>query len=91
MKLKAMRDEILIRRIVEEHTQSGIYVPDMQRCMKGEVLSVGPNVTRHGKQVPAEVEEGQVVIFPKGTGQNVTGENETLLMLKHTDVLGIIG
>lgn len=91
MKLRAMRDEVLIRRIVEEQTESGIYIPETaSKCMKGEVLSVGPRVMRYGKEVPSEVEEGQTVIFPKGTGQNVKTEDETLLMLKHTDVLGIL-
>lgn len=91
MKLKALRDEVLIRPIQKEKTQGGIIISEkVSTSSRGEVVSVGDHVLRYGKEVDAEVTEGDIVFFSRGTGKLVDTEDEKLFMLKHTDILGKI-
>ena len=91
MNIRALRDEVLIKQILEEETSSGIIIPNSARkCLKGKVLSVGKNRIKGKRQLSPEVSEGDIVLFPQGTGQLIdTGEGK-VLMIKHEDILGQI-
>jgi chaperonin GroES len=91
MKLQAIRDEVIVKKIVEKETKGGIVLPDSaQKCMKAEVLSVGKKCDKHGNETSLEVEVGDTVIFPNGTGRVLEYDDETFLMLKQEDILGVL-
>lgn len=91
MKVKAMRDEVLVRRIVKEKTKSGLIIPDaVKSCTKGEVVSVGKRIDKNGNIEELEVTVGDTVLFPKATGQELDVGDEKLVMIKHEDILGKI-
>jgi co-chaperonin GroES (HSP10) len=87
MKIKALRNEVIVERIIKEQTGSGLYIPQATKnCMRGTVVSVG-------NKVDADINEGDTIIFPRGTGQLVGEEPnnaDKLVMLKQEDILGII-
>ena len=92
MQIKALRDEVIVKRIDQSETsKGGLVIPDVARkCMKAIVLSVGKRLVRHKKEVEPEVSVGDTVVFPRGTGQIIDTGKEKLLMLKHEDILGKI-
>lgn len=92
MNIRALRDEVIVERIIDEESESGLYIPESaKKCNKAKVLSVGRRVTRNGKSVEPEVSIGDIVVFPQGTGILMeTGEDQKPLMLKYQDILGIL-
>ena len=93
--LKPLSNRLLVERTdSEETTSSGIIIPDSakEKPQEGKVVSVGPGSRdKEGEVVPMEISIGDLVLFAKYGGTDVTLEGKEYLMLKEDDVLGIIG
>ncbi len=94
MKFRPLHDRVLIRRIEEESkTPGGLIIPDTakEKPQQGEVLAVGPGARdENGKIVPPDVKVGDKVLFGKWSGSEVTIDGEELLIMKESDILGIL-
>lgn len=95
MKFRPLGDRVVVRRIKEDQkTAGGIIIPDTvaEKPQEGEVISVGPGaLDDSGKRVPSEVKAGDYVLFGKWSGTEVKVGGEDLLIMKESDILGIIG
>jgi len=94
MKFRPLQDRVLIRRLTQdEKTAGGIIIPDtaQEKPMEGEVVSCGP-VARgeDGKLVPMDVKKGDRVLFGKWSGTEVKIDGEELVIMKESDILGVI-
>jgi chaperonin GroES len=94
MTFRPLHDRVLVRRIEEhEKTAGGIIIPDTakEKPMQGEVVSVGPGARdESGKLVPLEVKAGDRVLFGKWSGTEVKIDGKELLIMKESDILGIV-
>jgi chaperonin GroES len=94
MAFRPLHDRVLIRRIEEENkTPSGIIIPDTakEKPQQGEILAAGPGARDEaGKLVPLDVKPGDKVLFGKWSGSEVTLDGEELLIMKESDILGIL-
>ena len=94
MKFRPLHDRIVLRRIEgEEKTKGGIIIPDnaKEKPQEGEVIAVGPGARdESGKLVPLDVKRGDKVLFGKWSGTEVKIDGEELLIMKESDILGII-
>ena len=94
-KFRPLHDRIVVRRVdAEEKTAGGIIIPDTakEKPMEGEVISVGPGARDdHGKLVPLDVKSGDRILFGKWSGTEVKLNGEDLLIMKESDVMGILG
>ena len=95
MKFRPLHDRVLVRRLGEEEkTAGGIIIPDTakEKPMQGEIVAVGTGArTDDGKVVPPDVKAGDVVLFGKWSGTEVKVDGEDLLIMKESDIMGIIG
>ena len=94
MKFKPLQDRVVVRRIQEEEkTPGGIIIPDTakEKPSEGEVVAVGPGARNDkGEVVPLEVKAGDRVLFGKWSGTEVKIDGEELLIMKVSDIMGII-
>jgi chaperonin GroES len=94
MKFRPLGDRVVVRRVKEDQkTPGGIIIPDTvaEKPQEGEVISVGPGaLDDHNKRVPPEVKAGDTVLFGKWSGTEVKIDNEDLLIMKESDILGVI-
>jgi len=94
MKFRPLHDRVVLRRIEEDSkTKGGIIIPDtaQEKPMQGEVTAVGPGGRdESGKLIPIEVKSGDHVLFGKWSGTEVKIEGEELLIMKESDILGVI-
>lgn len=94
MRFKPLHDRVLVRRVDEdEKTAGGIIVPDTakEKPMQGEILAVGPGGRDEtGKLVPLDVQVGDTVLFGKWSGTEVKMDGEELLIMKESDIMGVI-
>ncbi len=94
VKLRPLGDRIVVRALARETvTKSGIVLPDTakEKPQEGEVLAVGPGkVLDNGRRTTLEVQVGQRVLFAKYAGTEVKIDNEELLILRESDVMGIV-
>jgi chaperonin GroES len=94
MKFRPLHDRIVVRRLeAEEKTAGGIIIPDTakEKPMEGEVVAVGPGARDEaGKLVPLDVKAGNRILFGKWSGTEVKLDGEELLIMKESDVMGII-
>ncbi|HSG34043.1 MAG TPA: co-chaperone GroES [Sphingomonadaceae bacterium] len=94
MHFRPLHDRVLVRRIeAEEKTAGGIIIPDTakEKPMEGEVVAVGPGARdESGKLVELSVRPGDRILFGKWSGTEVRIEGEDLLIMKESDILGII-
>ena len=94
MKFRPLHDRIVVRRITaEEKTAGGIIIPDTvkEKPMEGEVIAVGPGArNEQGSVVALEVKANDRVLFGKWSGTEVKIDGEELLIMKESDVMGII-
>ena len=94
MKFKPLQDRVLVRRLEqEEKTAGGIIIPDTakEKPMEGEVVAVGPGArSEDGKLHPLDVKAGDRVLFGKWSGSEVKIDGEELVIMKESDILGII-
>jgi chaperonin GroES len=94
MEFRPLHDRVVVRRIEEgERTVGGIIIPDTakEKPMQGEVIAVGPGGRDEaGKLVPLDVKAGDRVLFGKWSGTEVKLDGEELLIMKESDIMGII-
>src|SRR5919106_654081 len=94
MKFRPLHDRVLVRRTEEdERTSGGIIIPDTakEKPMQGEVLSVGPGARNEkGEIVALDVKVGDRILFGKWSGTEVKMDGEELLIMKESDIMGII-
>lgn len=94
MKFKPLHDRVLVKRIEqEEKTKGGIIIPDTakEKPQEGEIIAVGPGSRDDdGKAIPLDVKAGDRVLFGKWSGSEVKIDGEELLIMKESDLLGIL-
>ena len=94
MKFRPLHDRVVVRRLeADERTKSGIIIPDTakEKPSEGEVIAVGPGGRDEaGKLVPLDVKAGDTVLFGKWSGTEVKIDGEELLIMKESDILGIL-
>jgi len=94
MNFRPLHDRVVVRRIeAEEKTSGGIIIPDTakEKPMEGEVLAVGPGARDdQGKLVPPDVKAGDRILFGKWSGTEVKLDGEELLIMKESDIMGIV-
>ncbi len=95
MKFRPLHDRVLVRRIEEdEKTAGGIIIPDTakEKPQEGEVIAVGDGTKDdNGKVTALDVKAGDRILFGKWSGSEVTLGGEELLIMKESDILGILG
>jgi len=94
MKFRPLHDRVVVRRVEEDtKTAGGIIIPDTakEKPMQGEVVAVGPGARdENGKVQPLEVKAGDRVLFGKWSGTEVKIDGQDLLIMKESDILGIL-
>jgi chaperonin GroES len=94
MKFRPLHDRVLVRRITaEEKTAGGIIIPDTakEKPQEGEVLAVGAGtINDKGEVRPLDVKAGDRILFGKWSGTEVKLDGEELLIMKESDVMGIL-
>jgi chaperonin GroES len=94
MKFRPLHDRVVVKRVEqEEKTKGGIIIPDTakEKPQEGEVIAVGPGARNEdGQIVPLDVKAGDRVLFGKWSGTEVKIDGEELLIMKESDLLGII-
>jgi len=94
MKFRPLHDRVLVRRIEEEErTFGGIIIPDTakEKPMQGKVLAVGPGARdEKGELVPLDVKVGDRILFGKYSGSEVKIDGEELIIMKESDIMGIL-
>ena len=94
MKFRPLHDRVLVRRVEqEEKTSGGIIIPDTakEKPMEGEVVAGGPGGRdESGKLIPIDVKVGDRVLFGKWSGTEVKIDGQELLIMKESDIMGII-
>ena len=95
MSFRPLHDRVLVRRVeAEEKTAGGIIIPDTakEKPQEGEVISVGSGArAENGTITPMDVKAGDKVLFGKWSGTEVRLNGEDLLIMKESDILGIVG
>ncbi len=94
MGFRPLHDRVLVRRVEEEEkTAGGIIIPDTakEKPSQGEVISVGPGARdEDGDRIPMDVEAGDRILFGKWSGTEVKVDGEDLLIMKESDIMGVI-
>ena len=94
-KFRPLHDRVVVRRVEsEEKTKGGIIIPDTakEKPQEGEIIAVGSGARDEaGKLVPLDVKAGDRVLFGKWSGTEVKLHGEDLLIMKESDIMGIIG
>ncbi|MBZ9767399.1 co-chaperone GroES [Mesorhizobium sp. CA6] len=94
MTFRPLHDRVLVRRIeAEEKTAGGIIIPDTakEKPQEGEVIAVGPGARDDsGKLAPLDVKVGDRILFGKWSGTEIKLDGEDLLIMKESDVMGVI-
>ena len=94
MKLRPLHDRVMVRRVdQEEKSAGGIIIPDtaQEKPMEGEVVAAGSGARRDdGTLVPLDVKAGDRILFGKWSGTEVKIDGEDLLIMKESDLLGVI-
>lgn len=94
MGFRPLHDRVLVRRVeAEEKTAGGIIIPDTakEKPQEGEVIAVGAGARDEaGKLVPLDVKTGDKILFGKWSGTEVKIDGEDLIIMKESDILGII-
>ena len=94
MKFRPLHDRVGLRRIEgEDKTKGGIIIPDTvkEKPQEGEVVAIGPGARdESGKLIPIDLKPGDRVLFGKWSGSEVKIDGEDLLIMKESDVMGVI-
>jgi chaperonin GroES len=94
MKFRPLHDRVVVRRLdAEEKTAGGIIIPDTakEKPMEGEVIAAGPGARNDQAQIVAlDVKAGDRILFGKWSGTEVKIDGEDLLIMKESDIMGII-
>ena len=95
IKFRPLHDRVVVRRVeADTKTKGGIIIPDsaQEKPAEGEIVSVGSGARDEaGKIVPLDVKEGDRVLFGKWSGTEVKIGGEDLLIMKESDIMGIVG
>jgi chaperonin GroES len=95
MKFRPLHDRVVVERLeAEEKTASGIIIPDsaQEKPMQGKIIAAGSGARDEiGKIQPLDVKEGDVVLFGKWSGTEVKLDGKDLLIMKESDIMGIMG
>ena len=94
MKFRPLHDRVVVRRIdAEEKTKGGIIIPDTakEKPQEGEIIAVGPGARdESGKLQPLDVKAGDRILFGKWSGTEVRIDGEDLLIMKESDIMGVV-
>ena len=94
MKFRPLHDRILVRRIeAEEKTAGGIIIPDTakEKPQEGEVIAVGPGArNENGQLQPLDIQVGDRILFGKWSGTEIKLNGEDLLIMKESDIMGVL-
>ena len=94
MKFRPLHDRVVVRRLdAEEKTAGGIIIPDtaQEKPMEGEIIAVGPGArNEQGQIVALDVKAGDRILFGKWSGTEVKLDGEELLIVKESDIMGVI-
>ena len=94
MKFRPLHDRVVVRRIeAEEKTKGGIIIPDTakEKPQEGEVIAVGPGGRdESGKLTPIDLKVGDCILFGKWSGAEIKLDGEELLIMKESDVMGVV-
>ena len=94
MKFRPLHDRVVVRRLTaEEKTAGGIFIPDTakEKPMEGEVVAVGPGArNEQGEIVALDVKAGDRILFGKWSGTEVKIDGQDLIIMKESDILGIV-
>ena len=94
MSFRPLGDRVLVKRVEEEAvTKGGIIIPDTakEKPQEGEVIAVGPGARDNsGKVQPLDVKPGDRILFGKWSGSEVKIDGEELLIMKESDILGVL-
>jgi chaperonin GroES len=94
MKFRPLHDRVVVKRLdSEEKTKGGIIIPDTakEKPQEGEIIAVGPGARDEGgKLVPLDVKAGDRVLFGKWSGTEVKIDGQDLLIMKESDIMGVI-
>ena len=94
MKFRPLHDRVAVKRVAEEgKTKGGIIIPDTakEKPMEGEIVAVGPGARdEKGTLVPLDVKNGDRILFGKWSGTEIKLDGEELLIMKESDIMGII-
>ncbi len=95
LKFRPLHDRVVVKRIeAEAKSKGGIIIPDTakEKPQEGEIVAVGPGARDEaGKLVPLDVKAGDRVLFGKWSGTEVKIDGQDLLIMKESDILGIVG
>ena len=94
MKFRPLGDRVVVRRLKEDQkTAGGIIIPDtvQEKPQEGEVISVGPGGRDEaGKLIPIDIKTGDKVLFGKWSGTEIKLDGEELLIMKESDIMGVL-
>lgn len=93
-KITPLGDRVVVRpEPAEEKTASGLYIPDAakEKPQRGKVVSVGPGRVENGTKIDMTVKPDDVVLYGKYAGTEINVGDEDLLIMRETDILGIVG
>ncbi len=94
MGLRPLHDRVLVRRVEqEEKTSGGIIIPDgaQEKPMQGKVIAVGSGArSDDGKVTPLDVKKGDIILFGKWSGNEIKIDGDDLLIMRESDIMGII-
>jgi chaperonin GroES len=94
MKFRPLHDRVVVRRVEEDtKTAGGIIIPDsaQEKPQQGEIIAVGPGARdESGKIVPLDVKKGDKVLFGKWSGTEVKLDGKELLIMKESDIMGVL-
>ncbi|KGF68567.1 molecular chaperone GroES [Hoeflea sp. BAL378] len=94
-KFRPLHDRVVVRRVEsEEKTKGGIIIPDTakEKPQEGEIIAIGSGIRdESGKLVPLDVKAGDRVLFGKWSGTEIKLDGEDLLIMKESDIMGVLG
>ena len=92
---RPLHDRVVVRRVEsEEKTKGGIIIPDTakEKPQEGEIIAIGSGIRDEaGKRVPLDVKGGDRVLFGKWSGTEIKLDGEDLLIMKESDIMGVLG
>ena len=95
MQIRPLHDRVLVRRLgSEEKTAGGIIIPDtaQEKPQEGKVISTGPGLRdEDGKYIKLDVKKGDRVLYGKWSGTEVKIDGKDLLIMKESDIMGVVG
>jgi len=94
MKFRPLHDRVVVKRVDEDtKTKGGIIIPEtaQEKPMQGKIIAVGPGARdESGKLVPLDVKKGDTVLFGKWSGTEVKIDGDELLIMKESDIMGVL-